>query len=667
MTHQTSHRAQNRPDGSARLARWAATSAVLLLLGMFLLAQQASLAAAAPDQQDTTLPPSVRNGQTLYAENCAPCHGDAGWGDGPTAAELPKGATALADPAIARLATPAEWFEIVKEGRMAAYMPPWKNRLSDAQIRDVVAYSLFLQTSEPELAQGEAVWDEQCAACHGPDGAGAGPQAVAAGLAMPDLTDPALTASRSLSDWYTVTSQGLGAMPGFAGTLSEAEIWAAVQVARTFAVPPAAATTVLTGTGRLTGQVTNGTTGQPVAATVTLNTFENFEPLATREVQTGPDGVFIFENLPTGSQYVFLASTIYGDNNFGSEIVSFPAGETELTAPLTIYETSATPGEIRVNLAQWFVDSHQGALLIGELYRINHDSDRVYVGGEEVAPGQNAVLRFNLPPGATSVVLDGGEIGGRFIRTAEGVVDTQPLLPGASQVLLRYLLPYDGTKAEFAHSVPYPVDQLNVLVVEGPEVTTDLQSLGPQTVAEQQWNSFEAANLPAGEPVSLRLSDLARAQSAAVTPPGGSDAVVAHNPGVLVGIGAAALVVIVGVFGAYLLFRPQAPAAAEVAPTVAAAPVVEVDPAAERQRLLASIAQLDDLYASGGLDEESYQRARAAQKRSLLLVAGARSETGPSGEAGAETGPSGEAGAETGPSDEARADDGASGEERSEQ
>lgn len=616
---------------------------------LLLVLLQPVAAAAAPVQQNPTPPPSVGSGQEIFQQNCAPCHGAAGLGDGPTAAELPQGATALADPAIARLATPAEWFQIVKEGRMAAYMPPWKNRLSDEQIWDVVAYSLFLQTSEAEMAQGEAVWEEQCAACHGPDGAGAGPQAVDAGLAMPDLTDSALTANRSLSDWYTVTSQGQGAMPGFAETLSETEIWAAVQVARTFTVQPIAATTVLTGTGRLTGQVTNGTTGQPVTATVTLNTFENLEPLATRDVETGPDGAFVFENLPTGSQYVYLVSTIYGDNSFGSEIASFPAGESELSTPLTIYESSATPGEIRVNLAQWFVDSHQGALLIGELYRINHDSDRVFVGSEEVAPGQNAVLRFNLPEGATSVVFDGGEIGGRFIRTADGVVDTQPLLPGGSQVLLRYLLPYEGTTAEFAHSVPYPVDRLNALVVDGPEVSTSLQSLGPQTVAEQQWNSFEATNLPAGEQVSLSLSDLARVQDPVVAPAGDSDAVLANNPALLYGIAAAALVVILGVLAAYFLFRPKAPVAAETALPVAAAPAVDADPAVERQRLLASIAQLDDLYAAGGLDEESYERARAAQKRSLLLVAGERSETGPSGEvvgARSETGPSGEAEAE---------------------
>jgi hypothetical protein len=35
---------------------------------------------------------------------------------------------------------------------------------------------------------------------------------------------------------------------------------------------------------------------------------------------------------------------------------------------------------------------------------------------------------------------------------------------------------------------------------------------------------------------------------------------------------------------------------------------------------LSSIAGLDDLYAAGGLDQASYQRARVAQKRSLLSV-----------------------------------------------
>jgi mono/diheme cytochrome c family protein len=623
MTDHTIHRASAR---TSRLSLLLLAGLSFVLFGALVLSGEPAPAAAAPQQQSPTLPPSARSGQPIYQENCAPCHGQSGWGDGPTAAELPQGATALADPALARLVTPEQWFEIVKQGRMMQFMPPWQNRLSDEQIWDVVAYSLFLHTSEAELAQGETIWGQQCAACHGPDGAGAGPQAAADGLAMPNLADPAVTTGRSLADWYMVTNAGRNAMPAFGDALSQAELWAAMAYARSFSFQPIVAAPVPEGTGRLTGQVRNGTTGQPVAGAVILNTFENFTPLRSQQLKTGPDGAFAFERLPTGSSYVYLLTTAYGDSTFGSDIFSFPPGESDLNVPLTVYETSATPGEIRIELAQWFVDTHQGALLVGELYRISHDSDRVYAGSEEVAPGRNAVLRFSLPAEATSLVVDGGEIGGRFIRTAEGVVDTQPLLPGGAQILLRYLLPYSGSNAELAHSVNYPVSQLNVLVTEGPRVTTALQSLGQQTVADQLWNSFQGSNLSAGQRISLRLAGLERVQMPVVAPPGGSNAVLAFNPGLLFGLAAAALVAILAVFGAYLLLKP-ARQRAEVAPAIQPeAPAAGQDLAAERQRLLAAIAQLDDLYAAGELDDESYQAARAAQKRSLLVVAGARPE-----------------------------------------
>ena len=629
MTDYLTHRASAR---ASRLWLLLLAGLFLVLFGAFLLADGPVPAAAAPLQQSPTLPPSARSGQPIYQENCAPCHGQTGLGDGPTAAELPQGATALADPELARLVTPAQWFEITKQGRMMQFMPPWQNRLSDEQIWDVVAYALFLHTSQAELAQGEAIWGQQCAACHGPDGAGDGPQAAADGLAMPNLADPAATAGSSLADWYMVTNTGRNAMPAFGDALSEAELWAVAAYARGFSFQPAVAAAVPVGSGRLSGQLVNGTTGQPVQGIVTLNTFDNFDALQVREVETGPDGAFLFESLPTEAQYVYLLTTVYAGSTFGSEIVSFPAGQAELAVPLTVYETSATPGEIRVTQAQWFVDTHQGALLVGELYRISHDSDQVYTGSEEVAPGRNAVLSFSLPAGATSLVVDGGEIGGRFIRTAEGVVDTQPLLPGGAQILLRYLLPYSGSSSELAQTINYPVDQLDVLVADGPRVTTSLQSQGQQTVADQLWNSFQGSDLPAGQDISLRLAGLDRVQTPAVAPPGGSDAVLAFNPGLLFGLAAAALVAVLGVTGFYLLRKPAPQPVQEQRPAIQpAASVANQDPAAERQRLLAAIAELDDLYAAGELDEASYQAARAAQKRSLLLVAGARPETGPSG------------------------------------
>lgn len=596
---------------------------VVTTLGWAWYSQRPFTAEASPALQGPSQPPSARTGEAIFQESCAPCHGISGGGDGAAASELPNGATILADPAIGRQASPEVWFDVVKNGRMDKFMPPWKDRLTDEQIWDAVAYALALSTSEAEINRGQEVWEQECAACHGERGAGDGPQ-VETGWQLADLSDPALSAGQSLQAWYDVTAAGSGDMPGFHDKLPEADIWAALVYARTFSFKPLVPQAVPAGPGRLTGTIANGTPGAGPAAglTVTLNTFDQFDPLRTKETQTGPDGTFEFAGLPIDSNYVYLLTTEYQGTGFGSEVSGFAEGETELSLPVTIYEASDQPGEIRADLAQWFLQPHQGGILVGELYRFTHEGDHVYRGGDEVAPGKRSVLTFDLPPEATSLVFDSGELDDRFIRTQEGVVDTLPLAPGGRQILMRYLLPYDGTKAEFAHAVQYPVGSLSVLVADGPKVETDLEDRGQQTVSGAPWNSFGADNLPAGQEISLRLSGLERASAAdagVAAGPAVSSMVLSYNPAVLIGIIVLSLVVAGLILVAYLVRKPPAEAEAQAQPVLVQTRSIE-DLTAARQALLESIAQLDDAFAAGEIDHVQYDRLRAAQKRSLLLV-----------------------------------------------
>lgn len=579
-------------------------------------------AAAAPALQEPVTPPSALAGQPLFAENCAPCHGDTGLGDGPSAAGLPNGVSALADPALARASSMQQWFEITKEGRMDRMMPPWKNRLSDSQIWDAVAYAYSLHVSEDSLDRGEAVWGEQCSQCHGALGAGDGPGAAAGGWQMPDLADPSFAASRSDDQWFQAVSNGAENMPPFAETLPEEDRWAAVQFARTFSYTPARTPELAAGDGRLAGQVVNRTAGggAPAGALVTLFPFANFQEQRTLETTAGPDGAFSFEGLPTGAQFAYIVTADYGGQPFGSDVITFPTDTLQVDLTVPVWESSSTPGDIRVELAQLFVEPHQGNLLVGELYRVAHQGDRVYTGSEPVAPGRNAVLRFNLPAEASALVLDGGEIGQRFIRTNDGVIDTQPLYPGSKQILMRYLLPYSGATAELERPMPYPVDNLSVLVVDGPTVDTDLQAAEQQTIQDQLWNNFVAADLAAGQQISLRLRGLEKASaaaSAADAAPAGSGlstAVVAYHPPLVAAVALLAGLLALGVFVAYAVARRPQPAAslASAQPLQAAT--------ADRQELLRSIARLDDRYTAGELDEASYHTLRAAEKRRLVQL-----------------------------------------------
>lgn len=57
--------------------------------------------------------PNTANGKLIYAEKCAPCHGETGMGDGKQGIQLGVTVPAFGLPDIARPASPAQWYETV--------------------------------------------------------------------------------------------------------------------------------------------------------------------------------------------------------------------------------------------------------------------------------------------------------------------------------------------------------------------------------------------------------------------------------------------------------------------------------------------------------------------------------------------------------------------------
>lgn len=75
---------------------------------------------------------------------CAACHGAAGKGDGPTAANLAVKPTDFADCAAMTKFSDATLFKAIKSGGKAlgksAEMPAWGGAFDDSEIRNLVAY-----------------------------------------------------------------------------------------------------------------------------------------------------------------------------------------------------------------------------------------------------------------------------------------------------------------------------------------------------------------------------------------------------------------------------------------------------------------------------------------------------------------------------------------------
>ncbi|HEV7734956.1 MAG TPA: cytochrome c [Candidatus Binatia bacterium] len=81
-----------------------------------------------------------RSGAAVYAERCAPCHGDGGAGDGPAAAALEPRPRNFRDASFWNGRTADQLRIVVRDGKPGTMMSPFKDVLSAAEIDAVVAY-----------------------------------------------------------------------------------------------------------------------------------------------------------------------------------------------------------------------------------------------------------------------------------------------------------------------------------------------------------------------------------------------------------------------------------------------------------------------------------------------------------------------------------------------
>ncbi len=111
-------------------------------------AQPAPAAAAPPEPASAPGGGDVARGAALYANYCASCHGPRGEGDGPLAASLQPKPAKHSNAAYMDGLSDEHLFRVIKEGGPAVgkspLMAPWGSTLSDAQIRDLVAFTRSL-------------------------------------------------------------------------------------------------------------------------------------------------------------------------------------------------------------------------------------------------------------------------------------------------------------------------------------------------------------------------------------------------------------------------------------------------------------------------------------------------------------------------------------------
>jgi mono/diheme cytochrome c family protein len=574
------------------------------------------------------VPPDPGQGKVIYTEKCEPCHGVTGLGNGPQAEQLPNPVIPIGTREVARQATPAEWYSVVTQGNLERFMPPFSS-LTERQRWDVVAYTFSLSTASQAIAQGETLYQANCAGCHGAAGHGDGPSA--AGMALPDFSDQEYMAGKAASDFFQAISEGAGSMPAFGDLLSEDERWALTDYLRSLsfessadlsqaqATPLVEATPEIVeeptepitetagldeapGIGTVGGFVMNASGGDiPTGLEVMLHGFDQMQIMVTDTTRLEEDGSYLFTDIEMPVGRVFLTTVDFQGTTYGSDVATFEGEDNSIELPIQVYETTTDTSELFADrLHMFFEQLDEQTMRVVELYIVSNPGNKTVVAAEQGGP----VLEFNLPAQAANIEFQDDSLGGRYVKTDSGFGDTLPIRPGMGnyQVLFSYEMPFQR-KMELMHPVNIPVDAVVILVPEDSvKIKGELiQDAGVREMQGVTYHMYNGSSLNANDELRLDLS----------TRPVAS-ANLSSSSGVVIGVAAFGVALIVT--GIWLYRR--------MAVSDNGMDEEEPDEAQERtspsvDAIMDAILALDDLYREGQLPDEAYHKRRAELKAEL--------------------------------------------------
>lgn len=295
--------------------------------------------------------------------------------------------------------------------------------------------------------------------------------------------------------------------------------------------------------GIIQGQVINGTAGGGTTAglEVELHVFQGQVEGDSLTTTTDGEGKFRVEGLETGSDWLYLARTVYQGVTYPAGLAAFEPGTSELNVDVLVYEATTDYVGIEVERAHLFVTVLANSLSVSELHIFTNRTDRSYVGADEI-DGQRWVSQFLLPQDSHDLAFEDGTLGGRFISVRDGFVDREPLWPGQTSVMFSYVVDCGASGCDLSREISHPISNLNVLIsdVDVKVESKNLTFAGTGNTEGQQYLNYTGANLKSGDQLDLRIQLAGTAVTGSAAVRGGSSTL----PWILLGAVLASLALI---------------------------------------------------------------------------------------------------------------------------
>ena len=337
----------------------------------------------------------------------------------------------------------------------------------------------------------------------------------------------------------------------------------------------------------------------------------------TGQTVAAPDGSFVFNDALRVTEGAYTLSVDYDGVFYG---LTLAPDELDGEQIITVYEPTEDAGIMVVDRQVMVItgfDVPQRMATATEFVRFTNPTDRTLKPNLETArPGMFSFMRFALPPEAANITVQSDLRGGEVISVGSGFALAAPVPPGEHSVDFAYTFPYQGGEVAYRNSLPQGADIFQILVPDRWESVeiSGLDSRPPVGIQEGVYRAWEGRGIPAGPGVELRIGGLPQPgvfTRIGGTLSGGSFWLTAIPSA----MGAALLALLV--LGLLRRYRPASTVAEEVpSPSgggLGPAPHLMRGWGRSPQRsiLVSALAELDESYKDGELDEADYLNQRA--------------------------------------------------------
>ena len=223
---------------------------------------------------------------------------------------------------------------------------------------------------------------------------------------------------------------------------------------------------------------------------------------------TDNNGEFKIENILTSNSLILI--------NFSYDNIdySLPAELTDSaeTIQIKVYEQKSDYSEISIKSQSMIivdVDPSNEILSIMEMVNIHNPTQYTIIPDSESVM---SLLRFSLPEQYFDLDIQSSLPIGNAIEVNKGFGMTNPIPPGTNEIIYSYRIIYDKKPYQINRKVSYPIDNLLVLIPEGiSSINSSSSAFSEQGIANigsRNYNQYEFGEFKNADTIDIIFDDL---------------------------------------------------------------------------------------------------------------------------------------------------------------